>query len=225
MFDKLIWSLFRRWMKRYLIPGFQAHRRTYASRDCEFGEVVRLHSGAHLKKTIVGRYSYVAGAKVSNCVIGAFCSVAPEAIVGGLGRHPTNWLSTHPVFYSKSGGQITKHFYVAAFDELPSVQIGNDVWIGCRAVVLDGVKIGDGAIVAAGAVVTKDVPPYAIVGGVPAKIIRFRFSPEVVHVLSVMQWWTWSEATLRKFAPLFSDRTTWTRSRVEEILQMSKNEE
>ena len=77
------------------------------------------------------------------------------------------------------------------FAEYRPITIGNDVWIGARAMVMDGVEVGDGAIVAANAVVTKDVPPYAIVGGVPAKVIRYRFAPEKIEALQLLQWWSW----------------------------------
>ena len=86
----------------------------------------------------------------------------------------------------------------SAWDNKGDIVIGNDVWIGFEAVILSGVTIGDGAIIGARAVVTKDVPPYTIVGGVPARPIRKRFSEEVISKLSELQWWNWSEERIRE---------------------------
>ncbi|MEW5726856.1 MAG: DapH/DapD/GlmU-related protein, partial [Pseudomonadota bacterium] len=83
------------------------------------------------------------------------------------------------------------------------VRIGNDVWIGAAAMILDGVTIGDGAVVAAGAVVTREVPPYAIVGGNPAKVIRYRFPPEIVEELQRIAWWDWPDRRIKDFEPFF----------------------
>jgi len=87
------------------------------------------------------------------------------------------------------------------FSEIQDIEIGNDVWIGNSATILDGARIGDGAIVAAGAVVTDNVPPYAIAGGVPAKIIRYRFDPDIVAQLLDIQWWNWPIHVLKRAQP------------------------
>ena len=118
----------------------------------------------------------------------------------GLGLHPTrDFVSTHPIFYSASNQSVISSFADKDyFAEKKPIVIGNDVWIGARAMVIDGVKIGDGAIVGAGAVVTKDVPSYAIVGGVPAKFIRWRFPKKTINRLESIRWWTKSDTWLRK---------------------------
>ncbi len=154
----------------------------------------------HLVKTeirgniSVGAYSFMRGGRL--CAdIGNYCSIAPDVSIGD-GEHPVNWLSTHPFQYGRSaftdwlnadGFNNTKRLPLSISKRAPI--IGNDVWIGTRVVILRGVKIGDGAIVAAGAVVTKDVPPFAIVGGVPAKILRYRFDQKVIEKIQLSQWW------------------------------------
>jgi serine acetyltransferase len=92
------------------------------------------------------------------------------------------------------------------FDEKKPIHIGHDVWIGARVFIRDGVKIGNGAVVAAGSVVVKDVPDYAIVGGVPAKIIRYRFSEEMIAELLNLKWWEWPEEKLRKAQPYIAQK-------------------
>jgi chloramphenicol O-acetyltransferase type B len=107
--------------------------------------------------------------------------------------HPTDQFSSSPLFYRvRNTFQVEWINEDGSFEEYRPIEIGSDVWIGARAIVLDGVRVGDGAIVAANAVVTTDVPPYAIVGGVPAKILRYRFSREKIDHLLSLQWWTWS---------------------------------
>lgn len=131
-------------------------------------------------------------------VIGKFCSIACGAkFLFNSANHCLGSLSTYPfpLFGDEWGhGMHPKE----AWDQRGDIVIGNDVWIGYEAVVLSGVTIGDGAIVAARAVVTKDVPPYAIVGGVPARILRRRFSEDVTAKLLHMRWWDWPEARIAR---------------------------
>lgn len=141
-----------------------------------------------LENVKLGDYTYINGNTViRNASIGKFCSIANDVLIG-LGKHPVNFVSTHPAFYSNDKPFITfsdKTYY----KEYDSIEIGNDVWIGTRAIITDGVKIGDGAIVAAGSVVTKDVEPYAIVGGIPARIIKYRFENDTIKKLIDSKWW------------------------------------
>lgn len=138
----------------------------------------------------IGRYSYIRGGRVC-AKIGRYTSIAPGVSIGE-GEHPLNWLSTHPFQYGAT--PFSEPGFEGAM-RLPTnirktdPEIGNDVWIAANAIILRGVKIGDGAVVAGGAVVTKDVPPYAIVGGSPARIIKYRFEPEIIQKLLDTQWW------------------------------------
>jgi acetyltransferase-like isoleucine patch superfamily enzyme len=148
-----------------------------------------------------GSYSYVNEyAAMGNITVGRFTSIGPEFICG-YGEHPTNFITTSPVFYSTRKQCGISFTETSRYDEQQTTTIGNDVWIGARTFVRDGVKIGDGALIAAGAVVTADVPDYAIVGGVPAKLIRYRFPEDVVQQLLEIKWWNWSEDRLREAQP------------------------
>ena len=132
-------------------------------------------------------------------VIGKFCSIACGAkFLFNCANHALNSLSTYtfPLFYQEWG--LDKENITQAWNNKGDIVLGNDVWIGFEAVILAGVTIGDGAIVGARAVVTKDVPPYTIVGGVPAKPIRKRFSQEVITRLEKLRWWDWPENWIRQ---------------------------
>ena len=140
------------------------------------------------RKYNLGKYSYFgSGFSMSKASsVGKFCSIANNVQIGPT-RHPTNWLSTHRFQYLDTV-DIPKHPLIP-FTYVMPCHIGNDVWIGTNAIILDGVNVGDGAIIGAGGVVTKDVPPYAIVGGVPAKIIRYRFDEKTIADLLELKWW------------------------------------
>ena len=143
-----------------------------------------------INNVILGSYSYIGkNCLVQNVKIGKFCSIANDVIIG-LGKHPIKNFSTSPIFYRKKntlGINLVKENL--DFNQYEETIIENDVWIGARAIILDGVKIGNGVVVAAGAVVTKDIPDYAVVGGVPAKIIKYRFSQTKMEYLLKHSWW------------------------------------
>ena len=149
------------------------------------------------------------GCEFSDTNIGKYCSISRNVKVI-RGRHPASvFVSTHPAFFStlNQGG-----FHFASktvFEENVTLQsgysinIGNDVWLGYDARIMEGVTIGNGAIVGACSLVTKDVPPYAIVGGIPARIIRYRFDEQTIVMLEQIKWWNWSFSDLKKNADTF----------------------
>lgn len=135
-------------------------------------------------------------------VIGKFCSIACGAkFIFNCANHTLRSLSTYtfPLFFEE--WNLPKSEVASAWDNKGDIIVGNDVWIGCDAVIMAGVTIGDGAIIGTRAVVTKDVEPYSIVGGVPAREIRKRFAPDVINRLRALQWWNWQEEQIRKAIP------------------------
>lgn len=134
--------------------------------------------------------------------IGKFCSIACGAkFIFTSANHSLNSLSTYtfPIFFEE--WELEKGDITSAWENKGDIVIGNDVWIGYEAVIMSGVTIGDGAIIGTRAVVTKDVTPYTIVGGVPAKPIRKRFSEEVIAELLELRWWNWPEERIRRNIP------------------------
>ena len=162
----------RAWKRKY--PTLRIGEMTEIAGDCRFGHQNIVYGNTVLVDVKMGDYSYVGGqAKVQYATIGKFCSIG-EGVKIGLGIHPTHLPSTHPAFYSPHQLWDIEPDLSLNIQEYKPVVIGDDVWIGTNAMILDGVTIGSHAVVAAGAVVTKDVPEYAIVGGVPAEIIKYR---------------------------------------------------
>lgn len=164
-----------------------------------------------LKNCELGYGSYIGDrANISGCRIGRFCCIGPD-LKRISGTHPLDYVSMHPAFYRKNhpcglSFVTSDKFSDYRFAENGfNVVIGNDVWIGTAAQIIDEIKIGNGAVVLAGAVVTKDVPDYAIVGGVPAKFIRYRFSDEQIEKLEKIKWWEKDINWIKDHAEQFSN--------------------
>ena len=151
-------------------------------------------------------------------IIGKFCSIAcGTKFLFNCANHTLKSLSTYtfPLFYEE--WELEKSNITTAWDNKGDIVIGNDVWIGYEAVIMAGVHIGDGAIIAARAVVTKDVPPYTIVGGTPAKEIRKRFDTEVIQQLLKLKWWDWSTNKIRQCLPYIAE------GKLDELLAMKRD--
>lgn len=160
-----------------------------------------------LDDVIVGDYSYInKNAIVSSGNIGRFCSIAHGSCIG-VHNHPIHFLSTSPRVYGDEDNVLGLTKVCGDITDPPI--IGNDVWVGANAIIMQGVTIGDGAVVASGAIVTKDVPPYAIVGGIPARVIKYRFHTDVIDFLLEMKWWNMSEMELKSLVPLIRAGDSW----------------
>ena len=175
----------------------------------------KIGKGSSVSGSFIGRNSYIgANSDFHKCKIGRFCSLASNISVVP-NTHPSSvFVSTSPSFFStlmQNGQSFVKknrfeeHLTIEGYN----VVIGNDVWVGSNVIIKGGVKIGNGAIVAMGAVVTKDVPPYAIVGGVPAKVIKYRFTEEQISKLEEIKWWDKSDLWLQNHVDEFENIETF----------------
>lgn len=210
-FTKIVLSPnnFVSWLKQKKYQYRYRQKKLNIGMNCELvsskiGDYNFIGDSVLLENSDLSDYSYINSRSfVSNATIGKFTSIAHDVQIG-LGAHPINMVSTHGAFYSKNKGFKTfaDREY---FNEFTSIRIGNDVWLGARSIVLNGINIGDGAVIAAGAVVTKDVEPYAVVGGVPARLIKYRFEKEIIDKLLKIKWWDLNPEWLNKNFLLFHD--------------------
>lgn len=185
----------------------------------------------------MGSFSYIGENALISSVesIGRFCSIARNVVMGEA-EHPTSYLSTSPIFYSRrywKEHDFMKEYYknnyqnlISADKEIPNVTksfekitIGNDVWIGEGVFIRRGVTIGDGAIIASRAVVNKDVQPYEIVGGIPAKHIKYRFSEEEINKLINLKWWNYD---IRDFKDIDVKSINTSIEKLEELIAENK---
>lgn len=211
-------------LKKYLTNFFNAKKRNksisffaFWDKDTEIDDRVYLGATARLMNCRVGKYTRIKpGCVFKNVDVGNYCSIAND-VMAGLGQHPTGYLSTNSIFY-KAG--ISADFAREIdFEEERRITIGNDVWIGNGAVIMDGVTIGNGAIIASRAVVTKDIPPYAVVGGVPAKVIKYRFAPDIIAALEASQWWNLEDDAILAALPIFTDPAI-TAEKIREVFKV-----
>ena len=178
---------------------------TVKLREVTIGLCCEVLGDTAIEYTELGDYSYLGpGCMVADAQIGKFCAIAAQVRIGAP-NHPLDRPSQHrftycPEYYSADAQRDHTFFRQRRADR---VVIGNDVWIGHAVIVMPGVTVGDGAVLAAGAVVTRDVAPYTIVGGVPAKQIRERFSRDIAARLSRIAWWNWPAETIFERLPEF----------------------
>jgi acetyltransferase-like isoleucine patch superfamily enzyme len=172
-------------------------------RHSTFGNYVKIYNNTIVNSSI-DSYSYLGNnTQVLNARIGKFCSVGADCKIG-MSNHPVHgFVSTHPIFYSKKAQVGITFSDKDYFEEDTHVLIGNDVWIGMNVLIIGNVAIGDGAVIAAGSVVTKNIEPYSIVGGVPAKHIKYRFSENDILQLQEDKWWLRSHEDLQHNFLLF----------------------
>ncbi len=159
--------------------------------------------GVRFYRGKLGKYSYIGNNSfVSDTDIGNFTSISTDCYIGGT-LHPTDWVSTSPVFH-KWENIMKKNFARHEFEIFKRTTIGNDVWIGNRVMIKAGVKIADGAVIGMGSIVTKDIGPYEIWAGNPARLIRKRFDDETIEAFEKMKWWEWDDNKIEKYADTFT---------------------
>lgn len=189
---------------KYLFGKFIQKIQIPTMKNCDIHPTAKVCQRSNLIDVSMGRYSYMGAANsVRNTKIGAFCSIASYCAIGG-GDHPLEFVSTSPVFL-KGRNIFGKNFCSLDFEDAAQVQIGNDVWIGEGVFISGGVVIGDGAVVGAHSVVTKNVPPYAIVAGTPARLLRYRFDEKVISRLEKLKWWDWDDEEISRCSNCFAD--------------------
>lgn len=195
---------------RYLFLRAFSKLRPSPTFDSIIHASAKIGPGSRILSSKFGRYSYCGSdCLIVNCDIGAFCSIADNVVIGP-GVHPIEHVSTSPIFLT---GRNVLGRNISSHEQPPPqrVRIGNDVWIGLDAKISSGVIIGDGAIVGMGSVVTKDVEPYAVVGGVPAHLLRYRFDKDTIRSLLEIRWWDLKDDQLALHAEFFSDPRRYLR--------------
>lgn len=187
--------LFAKALRRMLIP---------ALRNCDIHKTARVLSLCNLSNVQMGRYSYCGNnCSISNTTIGAFCSIADNVSIGRA-EHPIGFVSMSPVFH-QGRNVLGKSFSSHRLPQGKRTSIGSDVWIGQGVLIKAGVTIGNGAVVGMGSVVTRDVPPYEIHVGNPARRVRPRFDEVTRQRLEESRWWEWNDKRLSQKAALFCD--------------------
>lgn len=168
-----------------------------AKLNCRIHSTSKVESGSALVNVVMDRYSFCGyDCEIINAEIGSFCSIANRVTIGGA-NHPIDWISTSPVFYF-GRDSVKKKFSNHQRPLDKKTIVGNDVWIGNNVVIKQGVNIGTGSVIGMGSIVTKNVEPYSIVAGNPARHIRNRFSSELVQKILASEWWNLEEVQLSK---------------------------
>lgn len=184
------------------------------------GYKCRIDRNNHIYRSQLGRHSYTGMGTVVMCAdIGAFCSISWNVSIGGA-DHDYTRMTQHSFLYNEHDDLRPENEDIIYDRFIEKLSIGSDVWIAAGATITRGVSIGHGAVVAANSVVTKDVPPYAIVAGSPAKIIKYRFENDVIDLLLKLKWWEWSQEKIKENYPYLSNKPNV--SGLEKLLESNK---
>lgn len=185
--------------------------RLAAIRNSTIDKTSKVESGSQVVNSTMLRHSFCGyNCEISNAEIGSFCSIANGVIIGG-GMHPVEWISTSPVFY-EGADSVKEKYSQHSRVEPKKVVIGHDVWIGQNVLIKQGVKIGTGAVIGMGSIVTRDIEPFAIVAGNPAKVIRKRFSDDLIGKILASNWWSMDDLKIRKAAKFAKEPELFLRS-------------
>ena len=188
----------------YFWSKFFKKIRAYSIKNSTIHKTSKIESGTNFINSSMDKHSFCGyDCDINNTNIGSFCSIANNVIIGG-GMHPYSWVSTSPVFY-EGRDSVKAKFSTHKRDAVKITNVGVDVWIGQNVIVKQGVKIGTGAIIGMGSMVTKDILPYSIIAGNPAKLIRKRFDDSIIQQLLSSQWWNLNDDDLKKYAKYFKN--------------------
>lgn len=178
--------------------------RSVAIRNSKVDKTAKPNSGSNIVDSTIGRFTYTGyDCWIIATSIGSFCSISNNVRIGGP-SHPVEFVSTSPVFV-KGQNQLKTNIANHLYNPFKRTVIGSDVWIGENAIICAGISIGDGAVVGTGSVVTKNIPPFEIWAGNPARFIRKRFEDEVVAELLKIQWWNLTLSEIENCAHFFNN--------------------
>ena len=193
----MIGALIRKYKLKLKQPTVKCSKSAVIS-NVVFGKYSQVTAFSSLKNTNLGDYSSVGrNTTINHADIGKFCSISWNATIGAT-SHPDNHISTHAFSYVSWFGMVNETNKI-----IIRTTIGNDVWIGANVIIMPGIKVGTGAVIGAGSVVTKDIPEYAVVVGSPAKVLRYRFDEKSIAVLLKSNWWDWPPSKIKENIELF----------------------
>lgn len=217
-------------IKKFLFFFENSNKKIYLEKNVVFSLSTvfegknKINRGSNISESFIGYGTYIGSESIiTDTFVGRYCSIA-DGVKVVHGFHPTNiFVSTHPAFYSllKQSGftyvenQLFEERRKSSINPKFSLSIGNDVWIGSNALILEGLNLADGTVVAAGSVVTRDTEAYGIYAGVPAKLIKKRFEDKEINYLLKTKWWNWKEETIQKNIKKFNDIKIFVKEEIE----------